>query len=421
MTATALKAAPRVRSALKIGHAGVHRTVSAITTCRRMEPLLNAIGVTRIADITGLDRLGIPVYSCVRPTANRNSVSVTCGKGTTRAHARAGAIMEAIEYYCAEPEGLSLRADTYENLSRTANVLDPFEIILPEWTPYRHDRLVEWMPAWDLTSGDEWWVPANAVLHPYIPDGPLMILRGSTNGLASGNIIEEAICHALAELIERDSWSLCWVRVRNGLGDRYPAVDLATASVELKRLIHRFTQAGVRLLLRDITCETGVPAYFAATFEQVSHGVLAHEGMGAHPDPQVALTRAVTEAAQSRAADIQGSREDIWYWRRRAGSGKVTGEEWSLKSASFTRESLTTAGARHSDIRDDIEWMLAKLASIGLHRVLVTDLTRPKIGVPVVRVIVPGLEFAAIDEYRVGPRALAAAASAGSSTGDSPS
>ena len=410
--------APLVRSAPKIGGTGVHRTVSARATCRRMEPLLSRIGVTRIADITGLDRIGIPVYSCVRPSAHKNSVSITCGKGASRSQARAGAIMEAIEYCCAEPGELPGRVESYERLACSENALDPSELNLPVWTPYRPDRPIEWYPARELMTGESCWVPANAVFHPYIPAGPLMILRGSTNGLASGNIPEEAICHGLAELIERDSWSLCWVRVGHGMGDRYPGVDLADAPASVRRLIDSFDRAGVRLFLRDIASELKVPAYYAASFEQVAHGVLAHEGMGAHPDPEVALTRAITEAAQSRAADIQGSREDIAYWRRRAGNGKVTGTEWSLTRPAFTRSSLKTSGRRHSDIRDDILWMAERLACFDLRRILVADLTKSDLDVSVVRVLVPGLECVAVDEYRVGARALAAVHEAQAAAGE---
>jgi ribosomal protein S12 methylthiotransferase accessory factor len=273
--------------------------------------------------------------------------------------------------------------------------------------------MLEWVRGWDLLSGARCWLPANAVFHPYLPDGDaLMILRGSTNGLASGNILEEAICHGLAELIERDCWSLCWVRIKYGCGDQYPGVDLDDAGPVLRRLIGRFARNGVELYLRDISSEAGVPAYYAASYEEVAHGVLAHEGMGAHPDPEVALARAVTEAAQSRAADIQGSREDISYWRMRAGNGTITRREWSITKASHDRRSLGCTGARHEDIRDDIGWMIERLAAIGLTRVLAVDLTRPELGVPVVRVIVPGLEFVAVDEYRAGRRALEAAAAA---------
>jgi ribosomal protein S12 methylthiotransferase accessory factor len=85
---------------------------------------------------------------------------------------------------------------------------------------------------------------------------------------------------------------------------------------------------------------------------------------------------------------------------------------WGLRRPATVNPISTCGGAQHSDIREDIRWMLARLAAAGLSRVYAVDLTRPEIGVPVVRVIVPGLEFTAIDEYRVGPRVRRAAADA---------
>jgi ribosomal protein S12 methylthiotransferase accessory factor len=411
--ATAAALAPCLRSLRKSGGGGVHRTVAASVTWRRIEPAIVRAGVTRVADITGLDHLGIPVFSCVRPSAVRASVSVTCGKGASRAQARVGAAMEAIEYHCAETPARPLRRATFEALAREEATLDPADLILPEWSPYRPDRPIEWTAGWSLTTGEPCWIPANAVLHPYAGTrDQLMILRGSTNGLASGNEVEEAICHALAEVIERDAWTLCWVRVRFGAGEEVPGVDVSAATGEAGWLYERFRRAGIEVFVRDITSDLGVPAYYAATIERTGVHLLSHEGMGAHPDPSVALVRALTEAAQSRAADIQGSREDLDYWRRRAGTWDGVSDVWGLRRATTTAPLSAARGAGHADILDDIQWMMGRLATAGLTRAYVVDLSHPAIGVPVVRVVVPGLEFTAIDEYRVGPRVRRVAARA---------
>jgi ribosomal protein S12 methylthiotransferase accessory factor len=408
-TVGGVRLAPRIRSLPKLDGHGVHRTISPSETWRRMQPTLRRIGVTRVADITGLDHLGIPVYSCVRPAAAPAGVSVTCGKGTSRAQARAGAVMEALEYHCAESLHGDTRRATFEELVREANALDPAELIMPVWSPYRPDRRLEWVCGWSLADGEPWWIPANAVLHPYLGSvEQLMILRGSTNGLASGNELEEAVCHALAELIERDAWSLCWVRVRHGQGECFPGVDFARENGTIGWMLDRFAQKAVEVRVRDITSELGVPTYYAATLERISGGALAHEGMGAHPDPSVALVRALAEAAQSRAADIHGAREDLDYWRNRAGVWNESAPGWGLAPATVTVPFDAARGARHADIRDDIAWMVARLADAGLDRVFVVELTRPELGAAVVRVVVPGLEFVAIDQYRAGPRAQSA-------------
>lgn len=401
-----------VRAAPKVLGRGVHRVQSPSRTCRRVEPVARRIGVTRLADITGLDRLRIPTFSAVRPAADLAGVSITCGKGTTRPQAKAGALMEAIEYASAEPGDFPVLSATFEELSRRSPALDPRDLVLPVWSPYRPDRALEWVEALDLATGGSCWLPANAAFHPYVPEGePLLILRPSSNGLAAGNTIEEAICHALAEVIERDSWALCWVRVRYGEGDRFPGLDIDLASLDpdLALLLARFEESRIELFLRDISSEMGVPAYYAGTLERVGERFLAHEGMGAHPDPEVALSRALTEAAQSRAADIQGSREDLGYWRRRAGDWYDRPEAWSVSEPAFRVPFPGGRGARFADVKDDIAWMVERLASQGLGRVLVVDLTREAIGIPVVRVVVPGLEFVATDEYRVGARAHRAA------------
>ena len=83
-------------------HSGNHRVVPPRETCRRARPAMKTIGVTRLADVTGLDYVGIPVWAAVRPLADDSSISVQNGKGPTPMHARAGAMMEAIEHYCCE-------------------------------------------------------------------------------------------------------------------------------------------------------------------------------------------------------------------------------------------------------------------------------------------------------------------------------
>jgi len=368
-----------------------------------------------VADITGLDRLGVPTYSCIRPAAIAFSVagvSVTCGKGTSREQAKAGALMEALEYYSAEPGALPLRHESFAQLARTAPALDPRELILPTWSPYREDRKLYWVEGRDIATGESWWIPANAVFHPFVPaEGEAMILRGNTAGLASGNAIEEAICHGLAEAIEQDAWSISVARAAHGLDDFYPGIILERLDGELEWLFGRFADCGVSLSIRDITSDLGVPTYTAASVEVAGLQYLLHGGLGAHVDPSIALTRALTETAQSRAADIQGSREDLAYLRGKRQIDKQAFEQnqsWEYKPSTHSVVFPPPLQADHADIRDDILWMLERLKSRGLTRAFVVDLTRAELGVPVVRVVVPGLEHVGVDEYRIGPRVRAA-------------
>ena len=89
----------------KVKEAGIgpegYRTDEPEKTLARIEPLTKKAGISRIADITGLDRIGIPVFSSIRPSAETGAISIYNGKGLTPTQARISAIMEGIERYSA--------------------------------------------------------------------------------------------------------------------------------------------------------------------------------------------------------------------------------------------------------------------------------------------------------------------------------
>ena len=74
---------------------GTQRVLSPEATLARTTKLLTLIGVTRIANITDLDRVGIPVFSAIRPSAANGAISIYSGKGATETNARISAIMES--------------------------------------------------------------------------------------------------------------------------------------------------------------------------------------------------------------------------------------------------------------------------------------------------------------------------------------
>jgi ribosomal protein S12 methylthiotransferase accessory factor len=233
----------------------------------------------------------------------------------------------------------------------------------------------------------------------------------TTNGLAAGLTIEEAICHALAELVERDAWSLWSSRLAAGDDPSHlPLLNLRSVPRSARVLLQAFARARVDAIVRVITSDIGIAAFHAASIDRDVHGTSVHEGMSAHPDAEVALVRALTELAQSRAADIQGSREDLRYWRARAARPARAERTWveivPNESIDFDR----VPSVRHAAIRSDIEHMVAGLGGAGLDRVLVVDLTTPQLQLPVVRVIVPGLEVTCVDPWRIGARVRQACA-----------
>jgi len=374
-----------------------HRTVSPEDTLERVDPLVPVTGVTHVDDITDIDRLGIPVFTCTRPGIGGKDF-VHNGKGATPVAARVSAIMEAIERYSAEPDGRDMLLGTYSEVSGEYTVLYLEDLILPKSVD--PNTAISWVWAYDIIQDEPVLVPAHAVFHPLdISHGRLF--RTHTNGIASGNTLEEAIFHGLAEVVERDAWSL--VEATRNAG---PVVSGITDERCLE-VMEAFREAGVEVIVRDITSDIRLPT-IAAVCDDVAlkDPTLLCTGMGSHTCPEIAVLRALTEVAQSRATQlfVDGTKATGADMRRVMGYDRTKrmNKKW------FVTESESAYGDiqayRSDDFLKDIGYVLDELKRAGFDRCIVADLTRDDVGVPVVRVIVPGLEVLAMDPDRVGQR-----------------
>ncbi len=381
----------------KAYRAETQRAVDPETTLRTVEKIVPATGITRIAEITGLDRVGIPVFSCIRPTAADGAISVYNGKGATPLAARVSAIMEGIERYSAEVTDRPLTTARFAELGSGVAV-DPVDLVLPAHAD--PDAQLPWVEGREIVSGEPVLLPAHAVFHP-LPLGAPRLFRTSTNGIASGNTLEEAVFHALAEVIERDAWSIVeatWDAGPAITGAAYPAVQA---------LLDRFADANVPVVLRDITSDIGVPTIAAVADDPVLRDpALLVIGMGTHTNPAVACLRALTEVAQSRATQIHGAREDTTTGdlRRSIGYDRARRLNRYWFEATRTIETGAIPALDSDDFLEDIRLVCDRLHVVGLDRVCAVDLTRPECGIPVVRVVVPGLECFAMDTERRGDR-----------------
>jgi len=385
----------RLASCIKKYRDDTHRAVSPEETLRAAEAKLPAAGITRVADITDLDRIGIPVFSSIRPMADRGAISVYNGKGATPTEARVSAMMEGLERYSAEVRDRQLDTASFSLLD---GALDPRDLILP--VDADPDALIPWISGWDMMNQEEILVPANAVFHP-LPSQYRRLFRTNTTGLASGNVIEEAIFHGLAEIIERDAWALVEAARHTGPLIQDVKDDLA------RGLMDKFAAAGVDVYLRDITSDIGVATCAAAADDLLLRDpTLLTTGMGTHTSAKVAVLRALTEVAQSRLTQIHGAREDTTLadFRKRIGYERTKKLNSHWFGGSEKRSFADVPSFESDDFLLDIRHMLAKLEEAGLDRAVVVNLTRPEIGIPVVRVIVPGLEMSAVDPERVGKR-----------------
>ncbi|MDN7025968.1 YcaO-related McrA-glycine thioamidation protein [Methanoculleus sp. FWC-SCC1] len=375
------------------------RAVPPEETLARVRGVLPAAGITRIADITNLDRIGIPVFSGIRPTAEAGAISVYNGKGATPVEAEVSAMMEGIERCSAEQGDRPLLTGRYSDLAADGNtVLDPADLILPARAPA--DFPIPWVAGYDLLQDEEILVPAHAVFHP-LPVTCGRLFRTNTNGLASGNTLEEAVFHALMEVVERDAWSL--VEVRRSTCPEVTGIAGGLAA----ELLETFATAEVEVRIRDMTSDIGIP-----TFAAVSDDLLLRDptlltiGMGTHTNAGIAVLRALTEVAQSRLTQIHGAREDTDTADVRKQLGyertKRLNRHWFAESEE--RDFAAIPSCDSSDFLTDITHTAERLRAAGFGRVIAVDLTREDIGIPVVRVIVPGLEVFAMDQERMGAR-----------------
>lgn len=372
-------------------------------------PLARRCGVTRLAQLTHLDRVGIPVWYAIRP--NSRSISLEGGKGVTDAVARVSATMESIERWHAEHADVPAFTATWRELADGGLAAPVDELPLARASLFHPDVEQRWVWAAALGGDGRLAVPAAlADVHPRRSGRDLVTHQTGSNGLASGRTRAEAILGGLSEAIERDA--VTWWRMR---GDRDPSayrrVDPATIpSATARELVARYDAAGVEVVLCDCRVDTAVPVYMAYLVDRTQRGVGLCRGYGAHLDPGRAMVQALCEAAQSRVSLIAGARDDRFAsdldHARRADSRRRAARFLALPAtvdASAGRAAAVPAGPEAQ-----IEELRARLAAAGVRRVGVLDLSGAGGGaeVAVVRVVAFGLEGYRTWYHRPGPRAL---------------
>ncbi|NYT05320.1 MAG: methanogenesis marker 1 protein [Methanomicrobiales archaeon] len=382
----------RLRHVPKHFFEGTHRASDPETVCNNVRPLMAEIGVTGVEDLTGYDRLGIPVVAAHRPAAARGGSSIHAGKGLTRPAAEAAAMMAAVERFSAEYRHQQLEYAAYEELGLTRAV-DPADLILPR--DLEIGEKLQWVPSWDLLNEEEVAMPANAVYHPYNPVGMAQqLFRSDSYGLAAGSCIEEAVLHGMLEVVELDAMSTA-ERSRH-LGSRITVDRDSPAG----RMLERFTGEGIDIHLWLLPGKTGIPAVAAAADDTVARDpALVVVGSAAHTDPETAVIRALTEVARNRAGYLHG-RPDIV----RETVGRQAGYE-RLKRINriWYRSSPETSladipGCATDAVDTDVGACIERITP-HTDRICIVDLTLT--AVPVVRVIIPGFAVSYADISRI--------------------
>jgi ribosomal protein S12 methylthiotransferase accessory factor len=381
------------QEAVKRYFTGTHRTRAPEETWELATGLFDRCGISRVADVTGLDVLGIPTWVAVRPLAS--TLSVSQGKGATHTAAKVSACMEAIELWYAE----NLPAAGDPVTARAAELGLPYDFtglqraarsLVTDRTP------LEWLPAGVVGEQRTTLVPRPCVGISSLasPAWSPPLLRVSSNGLASGNCVEEATLHALFELVERDATADLLDRPT---GARDYIAPETVGDPGCAELIARITDAGAWLELVDNTRDPHFPCYVAYLWSPEDPSI--YSGSGCHTDPAVALSRAITEAAQSRLTVINGTRDDVHGSLYRSHRWDAEQPDTPADRTGSWAHALERVERVECDSMDEELIQCARLVGGWTGQpVLAVPLTTVDEPLAVVRVVAPGLRFGAGDE-----------------------
>lgn len=402
---------------------GGHRAVSPDQTLERYQHLVSPItGAVRMLEpvhrADGIAHVYVAGHNYALRMdkldfLKRNLRNSSAGKGISDAQARASALCEALERDSSLFTGREYRIRArYRDLG--ADAIHPRDCMLfserqyrerAAWNdrrsrynwvpePFDDDRPVDWSPVWSLTQRRHKYLPTQYLYFqaPAAADDRTFYCVGCSNGNASGNNREEAVLQGFCELVERDAVGIWWY---NRL--TRPGVDLASFDEPyLLDLVAYYDARGREAWALDLTADFGIPTFVAVARRREGEERILF-GFGCHLDPRIALQRAFAEMNQmlGMIADLDDPKpggllldEETRAWLRDA---TLADHPYLAPAAGQPPRHRGDFPRRASgDLLQDIETCRGLVEARGLE-MLVHDLTRPGIDLPVVKVIVPGL------------------------------
>ncbi len=344
----------------------------------------------------------------------RSLRSKSAGKGSTREQSRVSALCEAIERYSGARQGDEIRvrrrfveflgdgeaihpndvqlfSDRQLDDAKSINAKGhPYNVVPPRLDP---EAEIDWTPVWSLTQQRHRYFPTSMLFSMAPEQRAPMDLIADSNGCAAGNTLEEAILQGFYELAERDAFAIWWY---NRL--QVPAVDLASFDDEyLAAAKDYYASRGREFWVLDVTSDIKIPAFVALSRRTNAQSEDIIYGAGAHADPRVAALRAVCELNQCLSwlprPDRSGDRPVIddplalWWWK----TARLAECDWLAPAEGEPhRKAADYPTMEAADARDDVDACRAIVEAKGME-FLVLDQTRPDVGMPVARVIVPGM------------------------------
>lgn len=423
---------------------GSHRSCSVEETLQRLEPWAARAGITRVANVTGLDTIGLPIVSVTRPNARSRVISF--GRGLDLSAATAAGLMEALATHHAEHAALPLRLTSARELRTKARVAELSAAAGPARQALLGHEAALWVEGVALPGGEPVWVPYARVHAPparssdsgsgsgikgasmsrtagtAIDTDTELELEQDGGGLATGNHLLEAISHGLCGLIEREVKNrLCRA---GGLPPLEGRIDLHSVDDPDCQHVIELVQSA------DIACGawnmTGALGLATCACLLVDHRADAQRprlrtlAVGCHPAREIALLRALSGAVQQRSMHLAGGHDEAdhaSYRGARDPERTRAALQWvAARSPQLAQRADFHAlpSRRFAALDDDVAWVLACLQSVGLDEALAVDLTQPEFGLPVVRVIVPGLGAGELGDARALGLRLVRAARGGS-------
>ncbi|MFA7013869.1 MAG: TOMM precursor leader peptide-binding protein, partial [Desulfobacterales bacterium] len=334
------------------------------------------------------------------------------GKGVTALHAKVGALCESIErcsglwqgtdpvvngsYRALAPDAISINEimlfsdRQYAGRAKWNQTCSTNFQIVPE--PFDPDLQIAWVRVWSLGEQRFRLVPA-AYCYYGQRDLKYFFCACDSNGNAAGNTLEEAIVRGFMELVERDAVAIWWY---NRL--QMPALDIASFNDPyLKGLLSYYASLGRELWALDLTSDLGIPVVGVVSrcMHHSTEDIVI--GFSADLDVHTALLRAVNEVGQFIPAlserDRDGNTRYFYddecakHWWRTA---RVATETYLLPAEGAVQGLPEGVSLADSNQRIEVETCVRLAAGCGID-ILVLNQTRPDIGLPVVKVIAPGM------------------------------
>jgi YcaO-like protein with predicted kinase domain len=371
---------------------GTYRSASPESTRERIRPMLDRFSITRVADITHLDEIGIPTMVCYRPDSK--TLAMGLGSGLEPAQAYVSAVMESVETWHLEYAGLPMAGTGSAHAVGLDYDLRALSL-LPN-SPVTSRTPLDWVTGRGLLTGSGKLAPAAIIRLDMTTrrSWQHLYFNRSSNGAATGNTLADAILHGMFEVIERGCIAEhIAARAKDAsLPRRHVNPESATNPVTVA-IVEAVAAAGCSFETVRLENSYGLSCYGAEIWS--ADMPIRCGGFGCHIDPEIAFGRAVSEAAQSRLAIVSGARDDIDTFVYRP-------------TPDFERDSRTVSTAitdgdpapRFDDIEDVIAYCAGRLRDVTGWEPFFVDLTQPGIGIPMSVVIAPGVPLCDFDQYR---------------------